>query len=145
MINFEGVYKNSAPIIVRMGDLDFLGHVTNPVYQVYFLEGFVSYIHYVLGVEKLTPDPNWVMVTNTIEYLTPIFLTSSVKVVTRGAALGKKSFKLQQQIVNLASGEIHARCTCTLVCFSGSAQRSISIPEEWRQKIVAHDNGVELT
>ena len=145
MTNFEGVYKNSAPIIVRANDLDFLGHVTNPVYQVYFLEGLVNYGHYVLGVTGFPPDATWVMATNTIEYLSPILPTSSVKVETRVIALGKKSFKLQQQIVNLVSGEIHARCVCTLVCFSGADQKSVLIPDKWRQRIMAHDVGVELT
>ena len=143
MKNFEGVYKNSAPVIVRVGDLDFLGHVTNPVYQVYFLEGLVSYTYYVLGADGFDHDPNWVMATNTIEYLSPILLTSSVKVETRVTALGTKSFKLQQQIVNLVSGEIHARCACTLVCFSGAAQKSVPIPDRWRQRVMAHDVGVE--
>jgi acyl-CoA thioester hydrolase len=129
------------PMQVRFNDLDFLGHVTNAVYQFYYNQAGTQYCDSVILQKHPEPgeEDTIVMATITIDYLKSILYNSSIAVEARVAAIGRKSFAFASQIIDLDSGEVYSRANWTEVCFSRSRQKSIPLPELWRQRIMAFE------
>lgn len=119
-----------------------MGHVSNTVYQVYYDSGRIAYFNEVLP-DLDFKDIGVVSVSVNIEYYRPIFLKSKVYVESRCSKIGNKSFEMEHRIVDQDNGEVYSTSKNTLVCFAIKEQQSISIPQHWKENIMAYDEGVE--
>ena len=128
-------------IEVRYGDLDPQGHVNNAKYLTFFEQARVRYmIHLSLYTEDQSFKKIGVIVADThIAFLAPIHYGVDIKVGVRTSKLGNKSMTIEQKIVNNANGQEMARGEVVTVTFDYAAQNTISIPEEWRNKIRAFE------
>ncbi len=134
-------FKFFHPIEVRYGDLDPQGHLNNAKYLTFFEQARVRYMIH-LGL--YTPDQSFmkvgVIVADAhIAFLAPIYFGDDVKVDVRTSKLGNKSMTVEQNIVNNASGQEMARGEVVTVTFDYQSKQTISIPEEWRNKIKAFE------
>jgi acyl-CoA thioester hydrolase len=132
-------FRHSAPIQVRFNDLDPLGHATNAVYQVYYNQGAVSYLDRVLPEWGWEGDVNFVMASMAIEYYKPVLLSCRIAVQMRVSALGRKSFQCTSRIIDLDNNDIYSRCQYREVCYSRAEKKSVLIPGEWRELILAYE------
>ena len=125
------------PVEVRYGDLDPQGHVNNAKYLTFFEQARVQYmIHLGLYAQDQSYKKVGVIVADAhIAFLAPIHFGDDVKVGVRTAKLGNKSMTVEQNIVNNASGQEMARGEIVTVTYDYAAQNTISIPNEWREKI----------
>lgn len=134
------IYRHAVEIQVRFSDVDFIGHVSNSVYQSYYDIGKLSYVNQIFG------PLNWrqlgmVGASMKIDYIKPIYMGSQIKVLTRIAKIGQKSMIFTHRIIDQENEDIMSTCEAITVCYLPQEQRSIPVPDEWRQKIAAFEKG----
>jgi acyl-CoA thioester hydrolase len=71
-----------------------------------------------------------------IAYFEPVYFGQSIKVGVHAARLGNKSMTWQQNIVEAESGKELARGEVIMVTYDYKEEKTIPIPQEWREKIV---------
>ena len=136
-MNEENIkFHHEDPIQIRFNDVDGFGHINNTSVQEYFDLGRVGYFNKVFE-NKLDWDKFGAIVASIkTDFLVPVFLKDDLLVKTKIIAIGNKSIKLIQHIVDNA-GNLKATCGSVMVGFDGETQESVVIPEGWRTKIKA--------
>jgi acyl-CoA thioester hydrolase len=125
------------PIEIRYGDLDPQGHVNNAKHLTYFEQARVQYM-VELGLfvkDQSFMEIGVILADVHITYLEPIYFGQEVKVGVRAAKLGTKSMTWEQNIVDISTGKELAMGEVVLVTYNYKEEKTISIPEEWRDKI----------
>jgi len=125
------------PIEVRYGDLDPQGHVNNAKHLTYFEQARVAYL---IELGLFTKDQSFmkigVIVADIhITYLGPIYFGQNIKVGVHAAKLGSKSMTWQQNIVDADTNRELAKGEVIIVTYDYKEEKTISVPEEWREKI----------
>jgi acyl-CoA thioester hydrolase len=121
-----------------------MGHVSNTVYQSYYDAGKLQYF------DEVTPDMDFINIgvvgaSIKIDYIQPIFIRTQILVKTRVAVLGRKSMTMEHCLTDAHTGEILSTCSAVLVCYAVKEQKSIPIPDHWRENIMAYEDHVVLT
>jgi Predicted thioesterase len=134
-------YRFYHPIEVRYGDLDPQGHVNNAKHLTYFEQ---ARIHYMIELGLFTRDQSFmqigVIVADVhITYLEPIYFGRNLKVGVHAAKLGSKSMTWEQNIVDTDRGTEVARGEVIIVTYDYKDEKTISVPQEWREKITAFE------
>jgi acyl-CoA thioester hydrolase len=132
-------------IEVRYGDLDPQGHVNNSKHLTYFEQARVAYW---INMGLFTKDQSFmelgVIVADLhITYLEPIHFGQNIKVGVRVVKLGNKSMTWKQNIVDADTGREFAEGEVVVVAYDYVAQKTIPIPQDWREKIVKFE-GIKL-
>jgi len=130
------------PIEVRYGDLDPQGHVNNAKHLTYFEQ---ARIHYMIGLGLFTKDQSFmqigVIVADVhITYLEPIYFGQNLKVGVHAAKLGTKSMTWEQNVVDADSGRELARGEVIIVTYDYKDEKTIPVPQEWRERIAAFES-----
>lgn len=117
---------------VRFRDIDMLGHVNNAVYLTYLETARVAFWnrHFgTFGWDRMA----FLVGDAYVRYLAPIPLQTRVEIGVRFASIGNKSFVLDYQVRNAATGEVmaEARTTQVMVDRSGKTYR---VPDEIRER-----------
>jgi len=125
------------PIEIRYGDLDPQGHVNNAKHLTYFEQARVQYM---IELDLFVKDQSFmeigvILADVHITYLEPIYFGQEVKVGVRVAKLGTKSMTWEQNIVDISTGKELATGEIVLVTYNYKEDKTIPIPEEWRDKI----------
>ena len=125
------------PIEVRYGDLDPQGHVNNSKHLTYFEQARVAYL---IELGLFTKDQSFmkigVIVADVrLTYLAPIYFGQNIKVGVHTAKLGNKSMAWEQNIVDTDTGRELAKGEVIIVTYDYKEEKTISIPQEWREKI----------
>ena len=125
------------PIEVRYGDLDPQGHVNNAKHLTYFEQGRVAYM---IELGLFTKDQSFmeigvILADVHITYFEPIYFGQNVKVGVHAAKLGNKSMTWEQGIVDADTDKELAKGKVVMVTYDYRAEKTISIPQEWREKI----------
>ncbi len=131
-------YRFYHPIEVRYGDLDPQGHVNNAKHLTYFEQARVAYM---INLGLFTKDQSFmkigVIVADVhIAYLAPVYFRQDIKVGVRTAKLGNKSMTLEQNVMDTETGKELSKGELVIVTYDYEIERTISIPQEWREKIV---------
>ena len=71
-----------------------------------------------------------------LTYLAPIYYGQSIKVGVHISKLGNKSMTWMQNIVDANTGKELAKGEIIMVSYDYRAEKSIPIPQEWREKII---------
>jgi acyl-CoA thioester hydrolase len=74
-----------------------------------------------------------------ITYLEPIYYGQNIKVGVHAAKLGNKSMTWEQNIVDADTGKELAKGEVVLVAYDYGAEKTVSIPQEWREKIITFE------
>ncbi len=124
------------PIVVRYGDLDPQGHVNNAVYLTYLESARLGYYEKT-GIWQRDSGMTTGMVVAKIEinYLAPIYLGQALRVGLRLGSMGTKSLTFDFQFEAMPSARPMANGKSVMVAFDNQKERSIPIPQEWREKI----------
>ena len=125
------------PVEVRYGDLDPQGHVNNAKHLTYFEQARIAYL---LELGLFTKDQSFmeigvILADVHITYLEPVYFGQNIKVGVHIAELRNKSMTWQQNIVDDESGKEIAKGEVVMVTYDYREAKTISIPQEWRDKI----------
>ena len=131
-------YRFYHPIEVRYGDLDPQGHVNNAKFLTYFEQ---ARIEYWIQMGFFTKDQSFmeigVIVADVhLTYLEPVYFGQSIKVGVRVVRLGNKSMTWEQNVLDAETDRELARAELVIVTYDYKAGKTISIPQEWRDKII---------
>lgn len=134
-------YRFYYPVEVRYGDLDPQGHVNNAKHLTYFEQ---ARIHYMIELGLFTRDQSFmqigVIVADVhITYREPIYFGQNIKVGVHAAKLGSKSMTWEQNIVDAGTGRELARGKVIIVTYDYKDEKTIPVPQEWRQRITAFE------
>ena len=134
-------YRFYHPVEVRYGDLDPQGHVNNAKHLTYFEQ---ARIHYMIELGLFTRDQSFmqigVIVADVhITYLEPIYFGQNIKVGVHAAKLGSKSMTWEQNIVDTDTGREAARGEVIIVTYDYKDEKTIPVPQEWRERITAFE------
>jgi len=129
------------PIEVRYEDLDPQGHVNNAKHLTYFEQ---ARIHYLIELGLFTKD-QWFMKIGVIiadvhiTYFEPIYYGQNIRVGVHASRFGTKSMTWQQKIIDSDTGKEFAKGEVVIVTYDYKEEKTIPIPQEWRDKIVAFE------
>jgi acyl-CoA thioester hydrolase len=129
------------PIEVRYGDLDPQGHVNNAKYLTYFEQARLAY-WIQLGFfrkEQSFMELGVILADVHLTYREPIYYGENIKVGVRVAKLGNKSMTWEQNVVDTDTGKVVATGEIVVVAYDYKAEKTIPIPQEWREKISAFE------
>ncbi|HKG53765.1 MAG TPA: thioesterase family protein [Anaerolineales bacterium] len=129
------------PIEVRYGDLDPQGHLNNAKHLTYFEQ---ARIEYWIQMGFFTKHQSFmeigVIVADVhITYLEPVYFGQNINVGVRVAKLGTKSMTWDQNIIDADTGRELARGELIIVTYDYKQEKTIPIPQEWREKITAFE------
>jgi acyl-CoA thioester hydrolase len=133
------------PIEVRYGDLDPQGHVNNAKYLTYFEQARIAYW---IDMGFFTTDQSFmeigvILADVHLTYLAPVYFGQKIKVGVHVARLGNKSMTWEQNVVDVESGKELAKAEIVIVAYDYRQEKTIPIPQEWREKIVEFE-GLKL-
>lgn len=134
MSNEESNFRHKMPAQLRFSDVDRFGHVNNNVYFSLFDMSKSQYLFDVVGNDIY--DHIAIVVAH-IEsnFISPVFYPEEIFIQTSITHLGNKSFTLHQQAFNDKTKEIKCDCTTTMVCFNTASNKSIPIPDFFRNAV----------
>jgi len=138
-------FKFFHPVEVRYGDLDPQGHVNNAKHLTYFEQARIAYM---IELGLFTKDQSFmeigvILADVHITYREPIYFGQKIKVGVRAAKLGNKSMTWEQNIVDAEASKELAKGEVILVTYDYHAEKTISIPHEWREKIKKYEATTE--
>ena len=133
------------PIEIRYGDLDPQGHVNNAKYLTYFEQARIAYW---IDMGFFTTDQSFmeigvILADVHLTYLAPVYFGQKIKVGVHVARLGNKSMTWEQNVVDVESGKELAKAEIVIVAYDYRQEKTIPIPQEWREKIVEFE-GLKL-
>lgn len=125
------------PVEVRYGDLDPQGHVNNAKHLTYFEQARIAYM---IELGLFTKDQSFmeigvILADVHITYYEPVYFEQNIKVGVHVAKLGNKSMTWEQNIVDAHTGKVLAKGEVVMVAYDYRAEKTIPIPQEWREKI----------
>ena len=127
-------YKH--PIVVRYADLDPQQHVNNAAVVTYLESARMGYYQETGIWDGLSfGEFGMVVAALHIDYLLPIRFGQGVKVGLGVRHMGNKSLRFRFQVQDGDGQTTFARGEITMVAYDPQADRSIPIPEAWREKI----------
>jgi acyl-CoA thioester hydrolase len=124
------------PIEVRYGDLDPQGHVNNAKYLTYMEQARIAYIrHLNLWQGGSFLKIGIILADARVTFLAPILFGQDVRVGVRITRLGNKSMTMEYEIEDHQSSQLQATGSSVLVAYDYETEKTIPIPEGWRQTI----------
>lgn len=126
-------------IEVVFRDIDAMGHVNNAVYITYLETTRITYIKTLFDLPKLTDVPI-VMGDVYCRYISPALYGERLSVGIGVSRWGRKSFDFVNKIT-AQDGRIIAVAKTVMVAYDYSTQTSILIPDWFRTKIDAFQQG----
>ncbi len=135
-------YRHHTRIEVRFADLDVMGHLNHAKYLTYMEQARIRYVQEVCGWRGAWPTMGMILAKMTVEYRLPVAYGDSVSVYTRCARLGGKSFDLAYVLVRHrpdAPDSLCAEGLSVMVAYDYSADRTIPVPQTWRDGMMAYE------
>lgn len=134
-------YHFHHPIEVRYGDLDPQGHVNNAKHLTYFEQARIAYM---IELGLFTKDQSFmeigiILADVHITYLEPVYFGQKIKAGVHVVKLGNKSMTWEQNVVDAETSKILSKGEVVMVTYDYRTGKTISIPQEWREKIIAFE------
>lgn len=135
-------FRCSVSVPIRYADIDAQRHLNNVAYFTFMEHARVEYLREVgLWSGEDFGAIGMIVAETSCHYKAPGFLGETVTVWTRCSYLGEKSFHFSYRL-ETERGEI-ATGRSVQVCYDYAQQRSIPIPDVWRETIVAYEPGLD--
>lgn len=132
-------FHHSTDVQLRFGDIDLFGHVNNNVYLQLFDIAKYDYFRQVMGADFDIRALAMVVVNINCDFLAPAFLDEPLRVLTACAAIGEKSVRLLQRVVNTATGQVKCSATTIMVTFDPATKSSSPVAPHARAALVAYE------
>lgn len=137
--------RHKTQISIRFADMDIMGHVNNANYLTYMESARIKYFNDVIG-DKINWSKNgFILARAVVDFISPIHLRDEeIIIYTKCSKIGNKSFDLSYTMVKSnIQGKVAGGIT-TLVAYDYGENKTIPIPEEWKEKIIEFENCEDL-
>ena len=127
-----------SPITIRFADIDVMGHVNNTVYLHYFEEARIAWFRELVGQEWDWHNAGVILARNEIDYVRPLLFNDQGEVEVTVREIGTKSLTLTYRVFRVVDGvdQLVATGGSVLVCFDHKTQKTVPVPELWRERLV---------
>lgn len=132
-------FHHSTDVQLRFGDIDLFGHVNNNVYLQLFDIAKYDYFRQVMGADFDIRALAMVVVNINCDFLAPAFLDEPLRVLTACAAIGEKSVRLLQRVVNTTTGQVKCSATTIMATFDPATKSSSPVAPHARAALVAYE------
>lgn len=133
------VFRFHCEIETRFRDLDAMSHVNNAAYFTYFevaRTGYMKALGHVAGAAASLADLfPFIVAQIRCRFLAPAGLGDRLNVHLRTTRLGSKSFDFEYLIEHAQSGQAVAAGESTQVYYDYAEQRTMPIPDRFRQRV----------
>ncbi len=119
---------------VRFSDLDALGHVNNAVFLTYIESARVAFL-FGLGAATSLEDMSIIVARIEIDFRAPVGFGGEVEIAVHATRFGNKSFDLAYEL--RVDGQVVAEAKSVLVGYDYEKGETVTIPDEWREKLAA--------
>jgi acyl-CoA thioester hydrolase len=132
----------SVSMDIRFADIDKMGHVNNAKYLTYFEQARMYYLQKVIGKKLEWSREGIILAKVEIDFIAPILLNDTIQIEVNCTRLGNKSFDLEYTINKLSSENkiMAAKGKTVMVCYNYQTDKTISIPESWRNELIDFEN-----
>lgn len=140
------LFRYQIPIEVRFADLDVLGHLNNAKYLTYIEQARILYVRDVCSWERDWTQLGMILARTEIDYKLPIAFEDRVQAYVRVSRLGGKSFDMEYLVTRQRGDteeEIAATVKTIMVAYDYQQERSVPVPDTWRERILAYEPGLE--
>ncbi len=135
MEDHDVTYRFSAPIQIKMCDLDPFAHVNNGVQCNYFDYGRSRYFESVFGEKIDWLNMDMVLVHTELDFKNPIKIHDDIVCETAIYHIGNKSIAMIQQLRSAQTGIVKTICKSVLAGFDRATESSIPIQEKYKEAI----------
>ncbi|MCD6366752.1 MAG: acyl-CoA thioesterase [Bacteroidales bacterium] len=129
---------------IRFNDVDIAGHVNNAMYFQYLDYARLRYFEQVFDDTIKWRKKGLVLAKIEIEFFESVFLDDKIFVRTKIEKIGNKSIQMRQHIIK-GEGEneiLISCCTSVLVGYDYENKMSLTIPREWKEKVLEFEKNV---
>jgi acyl-CoA thioester hydrolase len=136
----EAPERAVVPIQIRFADVDLAQHVHNAVYLQWFELARMAFLKGIIPAGHDWKVQGLILARNEVDYRMPVRLHDRVEAEAWCSAVGGKSFDLQYRIHRIGGDHegVCAEGRSVMVCFDYVQQRTIALPEAWRQGLAAY-------
>jgi acyl-CoA thioester hydrolase len=124
-------FRSVLPLQIRFNDIDMLGHVNNGVYLSYFDLGKVNYFQEIMPEGVNWRNINTVIANINCDFFAPTTFSEQICVVTAVTHIGESSFRLEQRIIDVDSGDVKCVARTVMVAIDPATGHSAPINPEW--------------
>jgi len=135
-------FRHTTPVQIRFNDIDIFAHVNNAVIQEYFDLGRLYYLQKILEGELKTSENTLIIASIKTDFMEPVLPEDNIVVKTSVYAIGEKSLKMIQLLVDAVTGNEKAVCESVMVAFNKKLLQSIEFPERWKNSISGFEEKV---
>lgn len=132
-------FRHKLPLQLRFNDIDMLGHVNNNAYLSYMDLGKAAYFESVMPGFDLR-NVGVVIVNLNCDYVAESYMYEPLEVLTQTTAIGEKSLRLEQRVINSATGQVKCIARTIMAGFDPKTRHSAPISDEWRNALSAFEN-----
>ncbi len=122
-----------------MTDIDPIGHVNNSVQLSYYDLGRLKYLETIQQKEVVWQELDMVIVHTSCDFINSIFINNTIAVETKIIAIGEKSIKMLQRIIDITTNEIKSTCYSIMSGYDKENNCSKQIAEHLKNKILAFE------
>ena len=134
-------FRFSTTVEVRWRDLDPMGHVNNAVYFTYLEQARIHYMRELGLLPDASYDVGFILAEASCQFKAPLQLGERVTIHTRVSQLRNSSFIFEYR-AEADDGRLVATARTVQVCYDYQAQRSVPVPDEWREAVIAYEPGL---
>lgn len=130
-------FRFHIPYRVRIGDINYGGHVSNAAVLLYFQEARIGYLAQLGPFSELDVGEGCglILPEARVRYLAEMFLGDELRVGARIEELGRTSLRMAYRVER--GGQPTAEGETALVCFDYAARRPRRVPQALRDAVVA--------
>lgn len=127
----EHPFYHSVDIQTRFADFDMLGHLNNATYLQYMDLAKVRYFEAVTGA-PLTIDGIAVVIVNVnVSFYSPAKFGEPLSVLTACVHISRRSFTLEQRVVNPATGDVKSVASVVMAGFDTATGQGCELDPAW--------------
>jgi acyl-CoA thioester hydrolase len=118
----------------RFADVDMFDHINNAKYLTYVESARVAYYTAVTGIQ----DPRefgMTVASAKVDFLKPVFFGQTLRVSARAGRIGNKSWTLEHELRDAATGELMATASTVNVHYDYESGQSKPLPADIVEKL----------
>jgi len=127
----EHPFHHSVDVQTRFNDFDLLGHLNNSVYLQFMDLAKVNYFEAIMGKPLDLKGIATVIVNINVNFYSPSYFGEKLAVVTACIKISKRSFTLEQRVLNPDSGDVKCVATTVMASFDPATATSPELAPEW--------------
>ncbi len=133
-------FNHITTVQTRFNDFDMLGHLNNSIYLQFMDLAKVSYFEAVTGAPLNLKGIGVVVVNINVSFFSPAYFGEKLAVVTTCTKISRRSFNLEQRVVNPESGDVKCVATTVMASFDPATATSPELDPEWTEALRRFDD-----